>query len=320
MTTIVNRGAYDLGPSDEGLHASGPDQLWNESVYLDFSSPDGRVGGYVRLGLYPNWGRAWYWACLVGDGRPLVLLADNDASLPDADLTVNGRGYVATHDVARPLEEFRVTLDSSDAARQLADPFAAYDSLRDAPRVPLALDLTWSTAGGVYGYDITPRYEVPCRVAGSIVAGDERIEFVGFGERDHSWGTRDWWGVSWLWTSAHLDDGTFVHGMRANFGMELPWPSFVVPPGGALEHADGFTVSSSFTDGTPARSHAEFAGTPVVVMPRAFAPVGLVSPDGREARFPRALCTFRAADGRTGHGWTEWHQPPGWQDHAWAPR
>ena len=30
------------------------------------------LGGYVRLGLYPNVGVAWYWACLVGEGRPLT--------------------------------------------------------------------------------------------------------------------------------------------------------------------------------------------------------------------------------------------------------
>lgn len=320
MTTIVNRGAYELGPQDESLHPVGAEQLWNESIYLDFSTADGSLGGYVRLGLYPNWDRAWYWACLVGDGRPLVLLADNAAPLPGRDLTIKRDGYTATHEVTRPLEELRVTLDSSDAARVLGDPFAAYGPVHDLPSTLFAIDLTWSTAGGVYGYEITSRYEVPCRVRGSLAVGDETIAFEGFGERDHSWGQRDWWSLSWLWTSAHFDDGTFVHGMRANFGVEVPWPSFVVPPAGELAHADGFTVSTSFEDGAPARSQMRFAGADVTTTPLAFAPVGLESPDGRFAQFPRALCRYEAADGRTGHGWTEWHQPPGWQDHAWEPK
>ena len=29
----------------------------------------------------------------------------------------------------------------------------------------------------------------------------------------------------------------------------------------------------------------------------------------RHARFPRALCRFETADGRSGVGWTEWNQP-----------
>jgi hypothetical protein len=319
MTTIVNRGAYELGPGDESLHTVGPELLWNESIYLDFATADGSLGGYVRLGLYPNWDRAWYWACLVGEGRPLVLLADNAAPLPNADLTIKRDDYVATHEVTRALEELRLTLDSSSSARMLDDPFTAYRPTDDAPPVPLAIDLTWSTAGGVYGYSITPRYEVPCRVRGSVAVGDEIIDVDAFGERDHSWGPRDWWGVSWLWSSARFDDGTFVHGMRANFGAELPWPSFVVPPGGDLQHADGFTVSTSFENGTPARSRMRFDGTGTTVTPLAFAPVGLESPDERFAQFPRALCRFEADDGRRGFGWTEWHQPPGWRDHTWEP-
>ncbi|WP_440100624.1 DUF7064 domain-containing protein [Streptosporangium sp. H16] len=49
----------------------------------------------------------------------------------------------------------------------------------------------------------------------------------------------------------------------------------------------------------------------------AFAPVAMTSPDGEVARFPRALCRFEAEDGRSGYGWTEWHQPPGWRGHRW---
>ena len=46
------------------------------------------------------------------------------------------------------------------------------------------------------------------------------------------------------------------------------------------------------------------------VEPLAWAPVLLAHPDGREARFPRALARFTATDGRTGTGWIEWNQPP----------
>ena len=35
-----------------------------------------------ELGLYPNQGIAWYWACVVGDGRPLVTVVDHDIPPP----------------------------------------------------------------------------------------------------------------------------------------------------------------------------------------------------------------------------------------------
>ncbi|PRC54458.1 phosphotransferase, partial [Mycobacterium sp. ITM-2017-0098] len=33
----------------------------------------------------------------------------------------------------------------------------------------------------------------------------------GPGQRDHSWGSRDWWANDWMWTAFHLEDGTRVH-------------------------------------------------------------------------------------------------------------
>ena len=47
---------------------------------------------------------------------------------------------------------------------------------------------------------------------GEILVGDERIDFDGIGQRDHSWGVRDWWNLGWVWTAGGLDDGTRFHG------------------------------------------------------------------------------------------------------------
>ena len=44
--------------------------------------------------------------------------------------------------------------------------------------------------------------------------GDEKLELNGTGQRDHSWGTRDWWSMDWVWSAAELDDGTRFHGVE----------------------------------------------------------------------------------------------------------
>jgi hypothetical protein len=78
-------------------------------------------------------------------------------------------------------------------------------------------------------------------------------------------------------------------------------------------------VTSEFgEDGFPVRSSLALPGSPLTAVPVSFAPVAMTSPDGAIAHFPRALCRFEAADGRSGYGWTEWHQPPGWRGHAWG--
>ncbi|HEY2550239.1 MAG TPA: hypothetical protein VGI64_06645 [Streptosporangiaceae bacterium] len=318
MVTIVDHGSWQLAAADEALHAPGPEQLWNESYYYDFAAPDGSIGGYVRLGLYPNWDRAWYWACIARRGEPAVLLADNAAPLPRPGVTdVAGSGYAASQQIAEPFTT--ATLSLRGQAAELPEPAAGYADLSRCAPVSLGLDLTWSTIGGVYPYKDLRRYEIPCRVAGTIRLDGREVSVSGWGERDHSWGERDWWQISWLWTSGRLDDGTCFHGMQANIGFAIDWPSFAVAPGAELAHLKGFSAHTDFgADGLPARSRLCLGGASVDALPLAFGPVAMTSPAGQVSRFPRALCRFSTGDGRTGYGWTEWNQPPGWPDHGWS--
>ena len=318
MVKIVDHGTWQLAAADEELHPPGPELLWNESFYFDFAAPDGSIGGYVRLGLYPNWDRAWYWACVVRPGQPAILVADNAAVLPAGGTTeLVTTGINATQEITQPLSAARVRLDA--AAAVLAEPAAAYRGLDAADQVRLVLDLEWTTAGGVYPYKGLPRYEIPCQVTGTVSVGDTQTAVRASGERDHSWGERDWWQISWLWTSGRLSDGTAFHGMQANIGFAIGWPSFSVPPAGELSHLTGFGAKTVFgADDFPQQSRLLLPGAPLTAVPLAFAPVAMTSPDGLVAHFPRALCEFTADDGRTGYGWTEWNQPPGWRDHGWS--
>ena len=311
---IVDHGTWQLTAADEGLHPAGPELLWNESYYFDFAAPDGSVGGYVRLGLYPNWDRAWYWACIVRPGAADGARGGQRgrAACAGEHPAADGLGHAPARRSPSPLRLARISLDGTGAL--LPDPAAAYADLRSAEQVRLGLDLEWRTVGGVYPYKDLPRYEIPCQVSGTVRVGDETISIAGWGERDHSWGERDWWQISWLWSSGRLDDGTAFHGMQANIGFAIGWPSFAVTPGGELSHLSGFAAQTDFApDGFPAQSRLLLPGAPMRAVPLAFAPVAMTSPDGRVSHFPRALCQFTADDGRTGYGWTEWNQPPGWR-------
>lgn len=318
MVKIIDHGTWQLAARDEGLHMPGSERLWNESYYFDFAAADGSVGGYVRLGLYPNWDRAWYWACLVRPGQPTILVADNACALPaPGSTTLQTSSLRATQEITEPLHTARVSLDATAAV--LAVPDAAYGSLAGAEPISFAADLDWTTVGGVYPYRDLPRYEIPCQVTGVVRLGGEELIISGWGERDHSWGERDWWQISWLWSSGRLGDGTAFHGMQANIGFPVPWPSFRVTPAGELSHMTGFCAETVFgSDDFPAQSRLQLAGMPMSAVPLAFAPIALTSPDDRVSHFPRAMCRFSADDGRTGYGWTEWNQPPGWRDHGWS--
>jgi len=296
--------------ADEGRHPPEGDELWNESWYFDFTTADGSLGGYVRLGLYPNLGVAWLWACLVGADRPLVTVIDHEVPLPRATgLELRTEGLWADLVCETPLEHWTVGLEAFGVA--LEDPAEVYGTGR-GDRTALGFDLEWETQGGAYAYPGLSRYEVPCRVHGEVLVGQERIELDGWGERDHSWGTRDWWSFAWCWTAGRLDDGTMWHASRPLVEGVRYEPGFVLAPGAGTppEPVSGFTASETLgPHGLPTAAELEVGELRLAVEPRWYSPVRLDAPDGRFSRLARALSHCSTPDGRTGWAWMEWNQP-----------
>ena len=310
-----------VDPADETTHPAGPEPYWNESYYFDFTADDGSLGGYVRIGRYPNLGPSgqgviWYWACVVGPDRPLVTVIDHTVGFGRtySSLEVRSDGLWADHNVEEPLARFSLGLEAFGVA--LDDPADTYHGLR-GERTPLGFDLEWETDGIPFrwpqGLD---RYEIPCRVHGEILVGDERIEFEGPGQRDHSWGVRDWWDKGWCWTAWRMEDGTRYHAVTL-----LPSEGFAIgyaqtasggaPGGTPVELVSAFDARPVLGgDDIPTSAELEVEGLGFHVEPLAWSPVLLEAPDGRQARFPRAMARFTAADGRAGIGWIEFNQPP----------
>lgn len=301
-----------LAAADELYHRPDEGAWWGESWYFDFATRDGSLGGYVRLGLYPNQRVAWYWACVVGEGRPLVIVVDHDVAPPKApSLEIRADGLWADHNIETPFDH--MTLGCEAFALGLDDPTEMYGSPR-GDRVPFGLDLEWETDGAAYAYPPgTTRYEVPCHVHGEVLVGDERIAVDAIGERDHSWGARDWWVLGWTWSAGWLDDGTRFHGTAVRLGDEVvPYhPGFVQPPGRPLVGVSHTGATHVLGDrGFPVSATTSYDELSLEVEPVAFAPVLLEDGAGRASRFPRALCRFRdPTTGRVGAGWVEWNQP-----------
>jgi hypothetical protein len=297
-------------PEDEATHVPGAERLWNESWYFDAISGDGAVGAYVRIGSYPNLGLGWYTAYVCGPDLPSVAIVDFAAPLPAGnDLVTHTDALHAEHRCLAPLERFEVVLDAIGEAYQEAG--AALRGERGSP-LPIALRLSFATAGTPYAYRLTTRYEIPCLVAGTIRVGDEKIELeAATGQRDHSWGTRDWWSMDWVWSAGALEDGTRLHAVQLRLANA---PTIGV---GYVQDAAGEVLElervAAFEDlrgdGLISRARLSLAppGLDVEIEPLAFGPLRLLSSDGRVSHFPRAMCRIRCADGRRGLAWVEWN-------------
>lgn len=295
-------------PSDEFAHQAGAEPMWNESWYCDFVSPQDGIGGYVRLGLTPNEGVAWFNALLCGPDRPTVAVLDFAAPLEQYALHTERFDF--THVIVSPLQTYRVTLSGRGEAHD--DPAAL---LRGEPgrAVSVSMDLEWSTVGTPYQYRLTPRYEIPCTVTGSISVEGRRLRLEAVpGQRDHSWGVRDWWGLDWVWSALHLDDGTHLHGVDIRLPGAPPiGVGYIQGPNVDLSELESVTARASFADnGLPVTTAITLnpGGLEAVADIRAHAPLRLEAPDGRVAWFARAWATITMSDGRGGVGWIEWNR------------
>lgn len=296
-------------PADELTHAPDADPLFNESWYFDFAAANGSLGGYARLGLYPNLGVAWYWAVLVGRDRPLLLVRDHDVPLPRTGLEVRNDGLWAAFNCETPLDHWSLGLEAFAVA--LDDPGEAYRGER-GDVVPFGIDLEWESIGPAYDYPAVTRYEVSCDVHGEILVGDERIAFEGPGQRDHSWGHRDWWTYPWCWTAGRLDDGVAFHASRPEIPGVRYEPGYVLHAGGTPEPVGEFTVGMPVlgADDLPRSLDLRIGPLDLALTALYHGPVLLPAPDGRVGRLSRSLVHFDAGDGRSGHGWLELNQPP----------
>lgn len=296
-------------PSDEFAHEPGPEELWNESWYFDLTDIDAGIGAYVRLGITPNQKSSWYTAMICGPGRPTVAVLDFDLPTPD-DLDITTGTLHATHRFDEPL--ITATLTVHGRGEAFDEPAAILRGERGRA-VDVRMDLRFASAGAAYRYRLTPRYEIPCLVSGTITVGEETITLTEApGQRDHSWGVRDWWGMDWVWSAIHFADGTHLHGLDLRIP-DLPQISvgYAQLPGLPLiELADHVTTSDFTADGLPVSTHLTIEPGQAVLdfEPLGHGPLRLESEDGRVAYFPRSWGRVISADGREGVAWLEWNR------------
>jgi hypothetical protein len=297
-------------PADEGAHEPGHEPLWNESWYWDFADPAQGVGGWIRLGLVPNQNVAWINALVCGPDMPTVALVNFEAPLPADPALAQADGAELRHGAITPLQTYRVEVRGT--AQEYDDPSAL---LRDEPGRPveLAMDLTWTSVGTPYAYRITTRYEIPCTITGTVTIDGRVYQFEAVpGQRDHSYGVRDWWSMDWVWSALHLQDGTHLHGVDIRIpGISPVSVGYLQRSGEPVTETTTVTADATFADnGLPLTTSIVYVPGPVetTVDIRGHAPVRLVGPEGQISQFPRSWVTVETTDGRSGVGWVEWNR------------
>ncbi|KAH8658194.1 aminoglycoside phosphotransferase [Xylariales sp. PMI_506] len=299
---------------DEGQHEKGTEKDWNESWYFDFVDKEQGIAGWIRLGLVPNRKGNWYHAAITREGQATVIVADFEAPLPDKELHLQTENLDATHKVLEPLEAFHLSLKGKGYTFSDPESFPKPGE----PSEPVELDLRFDTVGIPYRYRITTRYEIPCKITGSLKIGNgTTITLDGVpGQRDHSFGARDWWGMDWVWSAFHLEGGRHFHATHLRLPNLQPIGiGYAQRAGEGSREIQELTCDEVLGSGglvdTMKMRIRTFDGkdeVEVTVTPRGHTPLELVNDDGRVALFDRAWGDVVLSTGEKGVGWFEWNR------------
>ena len=163
----------------------------DESWYFDFVSPEAGLAGYARLQTWR--GRpAWWWAAVVGDDVPFVLVREHDVDPPKpGTLEIRASGLWAEPVCETRGEHWGLGMEAFGVA--LDDPVEAYGQER-GDVTALGFDLEWEADG--------PGRAV---VHGDVLVGRRRLTIEGRGLWQHESEPRDWTYGEWSWV-----DGRYV--------------------------------------------------------------------------------------------------------------
>jgi hypothetical protein len=266
-----------VGKNRDVVHRPGNDRFWGESWYFDFASMDGSAGGFVRVGDYPNIGRRWLWA-YVTIGAAAVGCA--------LDHTLATRRE-APWQAANPSLWLRI--ESADDCWYIT---AAGDGF--------GMDLTWREQAPEYTYERGSRVEQPGWAVGDVSIGGTSHSVDGPGQRDHSWGVRDWWRFGWTWCAGWLSDGTRFQATLLDARGRVAPDGYLMVPGCAAEPVDTVAVQADTIRMND--TLLEFADV-------AFVTIDLPSPTGGGVSQLRRAVTRVRAGATQGIGWRERNSP-----------
>ena len=168
-------------PSDDRPHPPDSSPEWAET--WGFHLSDGTISGLVRLTRLPALGVCWCWTTLRGPEVGLVIVRDDEVTLPRRDdvLEVRGDGLWLELVCETPFEHWGIGME-------------AFGLRVDTPlddvgeRLPVGLDLEWETDGSPVDEQSAQHHTQHGTIHGELLIADARIPYEAPASRDHSWG------------------------------------------------------------------------------------------------------------------------------------
>ncbi|MBU7015550.1 MAG: hypothetical protein HXS52_00605 [Theionarchaea archaeon] len=192
-------------------HPPGPEKEWNESYYFNFYDPRTCIGGFTRIGFKPNKNEAVGYLFLFYQNEILkVVLQDKVETVPER-IQVGSLQFVPEWTLA-----FSGKMAGGEATIRNVDVRLKY--------APLHTEFSYLACVTSQQQEIckvvcADHYEQMGLVTGRITVDSCSQDIRALGERDHSWGERDWNAPDlWIYVTAPFDPefGINIAQMRIN--------------------------------------------------------------------------------------------------------
>ena len=192
--------------STDILHEASDAREWNESFYFNAYDRENDICIFMRIGLKPNAGERSAFCFLMMPDGSVVGIKDQE---PYCSGTLEAKGLA--FDVVEPEKRWNMSFNGHMARMTDHGPVP----------VPVSFVLGFEARNQVFDYRecvdaegermsqqvASEHLEQFGRISGSLMVGEERFDLNGLGERDHSWGVRDWNAPKmWIWLTAQFSD------------------------------------------------------------------------------------------------------------------
>lgn len=189
------------------IHEHGEQKNWNESFYFSFYDRGNDICGFMRLGLKPNKNEKMLFCFFMMPDGSMVGTKDNvefDGNQLSAKgltftMVENEKVWNLTFDGEMPVHkkgEDSVSKVKFDLRFEGLNPMFDYRQCVTGDKEALAAAVA------------SEHLEQMGKVLGQLSIDDKDFYIKGLGERDHSWGERDWTAPrAWVWLTCQFNDG-----------------------------------------------------------------------------------------------------------------
>lgn len=175
---------------DDYLHEATGHPDWRESWYFNWVDPQAKISGFSTIGVLPNLPKREFVFALFINGTPEFHFNESTKPIPE-DFEPTLTDGILTYELVNPFTEWHIHYQSSRFTTRIQwqSRFPAFDFGKGS-------GTSWGRhleqSGCITGKIITPN-------------GNSH-HFTGYGQRDKSWGRRDWHIDEWFALHAQFDE------------------------------------------------------------------------------------------------------------------